>query len=351
MNEEKMPIAKSRRIELTNKNNLPDIIVKAVSLDTYDGGTSDISVTTLTDSPQVRMLKKQNKVTPDVSDLLWAVMGTAIHTMLEFAEYENYEVKTIKQASDILSRHKQQKAADWMDKFVDQTFPEHINNKVIQEKRLHIEVDGMSISGKFDRYEIKEKLLTDFKSVSAWIWLNKEEQTKYIYQLSIYAYMLRQYGFEVDKARIVFIFRDWKSIEAIRNKDYPKAMAQELEIPLMSNEETEAYIKKRVQLHKLAEQGTQVDCTDKEMWSTADSFKIYKKKKGILGKKAIPNGIHTSYESALAFKNKVQVGLLDELVIKHIPSDRKRCSMYCSVNKFCPQYQEFINNKSKDTEL
>jgi len=342
MSEDKKPLAPNKKLELTNKNNLPDIICKAVSLDLYTG-FGDISVTSLIDSPKVRMLKKMHKPQQDVSDFLWTTLGSAMHQVLEFAEYDQFEVKALKQAQDILSRHGSDKVADWLGKYIDAKFSDSINNDIIQEKRLSIEVNGWTVSGQFDRFNVAEKLLSDFKMTSAYSYMHKENHVKYVKQLSIYAYMLREHGFEVDLAEIIFLFRDWSQMASKRSKDYPPTQALAMPLELMSHEETEAFIKKRVAIHQeVQESGVLPDCSNNEMWTTADQYKIYKKVKGVLQKRCISGGIHSSYESALSHKSKIQPGTLDELVIKYFPAERKRCSFYCPVKEHCDQYKKYL---------
>ena len=78
---------------ITNKLNLPQPIVDGILRGrdeysaSYNGKRADISVTSLIAPPQIRMLRKQHgdEISQDASDMLWAWMGTAIHSYLEFA--------------------------------------------------------------------------------------------------------------------------------------------------------------------------------------------------------------------------------------------------------------------------
>jgi hypothetical protein len=73
-------------MQLTNRLNLPDALVAAIANDSYVGG-GDISVTKLIDSPQIRTLgrKYKDSIVVDVSERIWALMGQAVHTVLERA--------------------------------------------------------------------------------------------------------------------------------------------------------------------------------------------------------------------------------------------------------------------------
>ena len=72
--------------KITNIHNLPAAIVAAVQNDPYTGG-GDISTTKLIDSPQVRVLGAAHKdaISVDVSERVWALLGQAVHTILERA--------------------------------------------------------------------------------------------------------------------------------------------------------------------------------------------------------------------------------------------------------------------------
>jgi len=66
-------------MNLTNKSNLPEVIMQAVQNDSYTSSESDISVTSLIKPARIRALEKQHKeyIEQDVSDLIftfaWAI--------------------------------------------------------------------------------------------------------------------------------------------------------------------------------------------------------------------------------------------------------------------------------------
>lgn len=100
-------------MRLSNKMGLPDALVRAIQNDGYNPGEkTDFSVTQLISSPRIRVLRKRHwhEIEDDVSDRIYSLLGQSIHTILERAE---------------VSAH--------------------------VEERLYAEVDGMTISGQFDR--------------------------------------------------------------------------------------------------------------------------------------------------------------------------------------------------------
>ena len=68
---------------------------KALTTNNYSRGKSDLSVTQLIDSPRVRILKQRHaeEITEDASEMLWSVLGTAVHTMFEQHEPDGHIVE------------------------------------------------------------------------------------------------------------------------------------------------------------------------------------------------------------------------------------------------------------------
>ena len=75
-------------MKITNKFNLPDAFYNFARNDKYTKGKADISVTTLIDSPRVRLMRDKHKdqLETDASDMIWALFGTAVHHVLESAD-------------------------------------------------------------------------------------------------------------------------------------------------------------------------------------------------------------------------------------------------------------------------
>ena len=71
-------------MKITNKFNLPDPVVRAITA--YDKGDQPegLRVTTLIDSPRISQLRRMHypKLTDDVSQLVYRVWGSAIHEIL-----------------------------------------------------------------------------------------------------------------------------------------------------------------------------------------------------------------------------------------------------------------------------
>ena len=74
-------------MKITNKYNLPQTIADALATSQarYSKGDAWMSVTGLQKPPRIGLLSKKNwrNMEEDVSDAVWKLLGSAIHTVLE----------------------------------------------------------------------------------------------------------------------------------------------------------------------------------------------------------------------------------------------------------------------------
>lgn len=284
-------------MKYTNKHGLPDPVVKALT--SYDKAQSvqGLRVTTLIDSPRVSQLRKQNsrKLTEDVSEMVWKVLGTAIHEIFE-------------------------KAA---------------SNAYVSEERLSHPVNGTLISGAID-YQFEddgEVDLKDYKSTSTYkITLGDHEDWER--QLNVYAFLIRQQkGFKVRSASIIAVLRDWRQAEAERKEDYPSAPIVEIPVRLWSEEEQDSYVEERVRLHRVAEleQGLAplVHCTPVERWARNETWAVH------TGKAKRATKLFPTEAGAQKFAKQSS-----ERHVIHRPPTFARCEgNYCKVAPWCDQYR------------
>jgi hypothetical protein len=174
-------------MNITNHTALPEPVFQALTRSDYTKGGSNRSVTQLIDSPRVRILRKENdeRISEDVADMLWSVLGTAVHKMFEDNEVEGH----------------------------------------ISEERLYAEVENWIISGAIDvqRGEADGKVtVLDYKCTSAWsVIYGKPEWDK---QLNFYAWLVEHCKeIEVGKLQIVAVLRDWQRKKAEVDSHYPQA--------------------------------------------------------------------------------------------------------------------------------
>ncbi len=286
---------------LTNRHSLPVPLLNALSRVRYSRGPAHRSVTQLIDSPRVERLrsKHQESLETDASDRLWALMGTALHHVLELG-------------------------AD------DQHLP---------EERLFAEVDGWRISGGIDLQILTPGdpptvRLMDYKLTSVWSVIHPKKA--WPDQLTMYAWLIRQAkGYVVEEAAIVAILRDWSRKESERKEDYPKAPIVVVPIPLRSPEEADAFVRERVRLHKDAQRAMEWDealplCSDEERWARPATFAVMKP-----GRKTAVRVFDTRDEAEAFVKENAGTEVVER------PGEYVRCAGdYCSVSAHCEQWQQ-----------
>lgn len=345
---------------LTNKFGLPNTLYDAIKYDTHKLA-GDISVTTLIDAPQVRLLKKKHTYEEDVVDGLYALMGTALHHILERANIKSARkrafittAETIMQEAGKMATSNKEAAdklrsgANWIFSLIPIFFPE-IGDRYVYEITMQLDVGGYVISGTLDLYDKQTGILYDYKFCSTFQYTSPGNNMKWGYQTNIYAYMLQeQHGFTVTAIKVVALFRDWNKYGFIKNKDYPDRQVKEINIRLLPKEDIFRYILQRVKLHRDAEEGIVPDCTGEERWATADSFAV---KQGTV-KRAIR--VFDNKPAADTFiienKNAYEIpGGKGKLWIEVRPGESRRCKEYCPVAQFCEQRKRELE-KVKDYE-
>lgn len=270
-------------MNITNVLGLPDALVNAIKNDPYTGG-GDISITKLIDAPQRRVLYKKYKdfVVEDASERIWSLLGQAVHTILERSE-----------------------------------------SKALKEQRLYARIMDWNVSGQFDRLDLHDECLDDYKVTTVY---KARGDKKWEEQLNCLAQLARENGMKVSKLRIVAILRDWKKAEASRKPDYPQSNVVIIDVPVWSETDCLAYLRNRIESHKMAEAGEPMPCSDEERWYSGTTYAM--KKDG--GKRATK-----IFESKEELPDEIPKGY----VIEERPGGYRRCAEYCEVSEFCQQWK------------
>jgi hypothetical protein len=299
-------------MKITNRFNLPDAFYNFARNDKYSRGKADISVTTLIDSPRVRLMrdKYNDQLETDASDMIWALFGTAVHHVLESADD-----------------------------------PSH----VMMEERLYAEVAGWTLSGALDHQEVLPDgtiQITDYKVTSAWsVILGKEEWVK---QQNCYAWLVENSNNgtnrqkKVSGIRICAVLRDWQRKKAEFDSEYPQSPVVIVDLPLWSAEEREKYIYDRVILHQEAQAESDLYdrmplCSEQEQWAKPAQWAVHKTG----GKRALK--LFDNLDAAKAYVEEHNDK--DKLDIQFRAGERTRCEgNYCSVAEFCEQFKGWKTN-------
>ncbi|MHA1166326.1 MAG: PD-(D/E)XK nuclease family protein [Candidatus Hodarchaeales archaeon] len=317
----------------TNKHNLPQEFVNALTTDNHVVN-GDISVTQLMDAPQIRQLRKTCDYEMDVMDMIGMMIGTAFHDFMERLTFSsNHRARVLEEAAGIFKGLGDDKASAWLLKSADKHFGESINKDVVMEQTLSMEVDGIVISGTFDRYTLSTGMLEDYKTTSANSMMFPETKSSYNEQLNIYRMLMEHNGYEVKSARIIAILKDWSKMKIMQNKDYPRTPVVMMPIKLIEKETVLNHVKKRIALHKRADNGEHIPCTDKDRWKKKDTYKV-KKTDGV---RSLKN--HDSIAMAEKFVSENEFKYPKGLWIETVKAESFRCQNgYCAMSHVCPQY-------------
>ena len=285
-------------MKITNKQNLPAPIVALLSRNYYSKGASQYSVTELRSPPKIRRLREQYDADMeiDVTKLIASQLGTFMHGKLEAKEVEGYT----------------------------------------NEERIFTEVDGVVISGAIDLQQQVEGgvVIIDYKFVKAWS--VKQGKDDWTTQLNIYKWLVESVKrVPVKGLQICAIIKDYSAHDT--SEGYPEAEAVMIDIPMWDSVTTEAYVRKRLEMHRNAkvnhEFGEELQaCTDEERWMSETVFAVKRE-----GRKSAIRLFKTIEEATeLAEKEKGYVETRQ--------GEPKRCTGdFCGVSKWCKQYQGEIN--------
>ena len=285
-------------MNITNNHNLPQSFVNFARNDKYSKGQSDISVTTLIDSPRVRLLReaKSSEMTSDAADMIWPLFGTAVHHILESASEDE---------------------------------------GVILEERLYATVNDWILSGAVDHQKIEGNSIsiTDYKVTSVWSVIHGKIEWEQ--QLNCYAFLSQKNkGMKVKSLQICAILRDWNRREAERRDDYPQAPVILVDIPLWPDTKRIEYIKERVEMHQDAQINFDLaqmfpPCSDEERWKRGEAWAVKKK-----GNKRAQRVFDNEASAGEFMKDK------ENLEIEHREGEYVRCKGdYCGVANFCSQFK------------
>lgn len=281
-------------MKVTNKFGVPAPLLTLANAEYYSKGAASYSVTELMSPPKIRRLREQydGAIETDVSDMLWSMLGSALHVVMERGVTEGW----------------------------------------VSEERLFLEMDGVTISGAIDLQHNTAfgTEIIDYKMTSAWSVMREKQE--WVQQLNIYKYLVEKVkGERVVSLKVCAFIRDFSRHDA--RDEYPKAPIHMVDLPVWSIEETEAYIKGRLEMHRnakvAADLGDELQpCTTEERWTSETVYAVKRE-----GRKTAIKLFKTGEEAnELAVKEKGYV--------ETRAGEPKRCTgNYCSVADWCKQYQ------------
>lgn len=294
-------------MKITNHFNVPEPLVALARKEYYSKGKADYSVTEIMSPPRIQRLKRKywDDMEQDVTDMLWSMLGSALHVVAERSEVID-----------------------------------HLN-----EERLFMEIDGVTLSGSIDlQQHVKGGVaLKDYKFTSVWAVMN--DKPEWEQQLNVYGWMVHKIkGVDIKGLQICAILRDWSTRKAQTESGYPQAQIQMVDIPIWSFDKTEKYVHERIELHK--ESKVQADwdeelpeCTEEERWMRTTTYAVKKE-----GRKSAVRVFDAQEDAVKLIEESEDKKKLSIEVRKGEPV---RCTgNYCGVNKWCSQYQSYLKEQS-----
>lgn len=281
-------------MKVTNKFGVPAPLVTLATKEYYSKGESQYSVTELIGPPRVRRLREHHNddIETDVTDLMWSMLGSALHVVMERGQTESH----------------------------------------VTEERLYAKVDGVTISGAIDLQHETDGgvIITDYKFTSAYAVMN--DKPEWVQQLNIYKWLVETVKRQkVAGLKICALIRDFNRHET--REGYPAAPIQMIDIPMWPLIDTEVYIKQRIEHHNEAKylqaMGDALPpCSAEERWQSETTYAVKRE-----GRKT----------AIRVFKNLEEAKELAEKEKGYVetrPGEPKRCTgNYCGVAQWCDQFQ------------
>lgn len=164
------------------------------------------------------------------------------------------------------------------------------DDTVLTENRVGTTINGVTLTGQYDL--IEDQILHDYKYISVWSYIYGADEWEL--QSNVNRYLLYKNGIEIKGLKNILLFRDFTASKAGKG-NYPKTPAITVGIDMWTIEQAESYIKERLKLFDEASRQPDeklIKCSDQERW--------YDQRKKIF----------------------------------------RKCEKFCSVNKFCKQYNK-----------
>lgn len=200
------------------------------------------------------------------------------------------------------------------------------------------ELEGYYLSGRSDLMDLLEKEIVDWKTCSAWkvIYKDFEDWRK---EMLIYAWMVKDMGFDIDKAKAIAFIKDHNKTKSKIDSQYPKLpiWVEKFKFNQKQFDEIKEFIyNKFLELKKYEDvpDDELPECTDEEKWSTGWQYKVFKKGNKVATK------IHLTLEEAEKHLENLEKNYPGVYEIRTFEPNYKKCEEYCSACKYCKFWKE-----------
>lgn len=274
----------------TALQSFPNPFIRAITRSKYDKGRSLFSATQLISPPQRTWLGREHKKVENPYGMFHALMGTAIHAILE----ENVDTENGERAEERLHYD-----YPYKDESGETTIP---------------------ISGQMDFYE--DHTVFDYKNTAGYQDKMKNEHHQ---QVQINGWLAKQNGYVVEHVAVVYLQRDWSYMRSTVDPTYPQSPFTIHVVPFDENY-AKALIDMKVHEHWQAWNGNPRPCTPEEQWEKPTVYAVMSPD----AKRA--SKLCDTYEEAMEVKKPHQ----------HIETRRGEktfCNTFCGFKHVCPQFK------------
>jgi len=283
-------------MKITNKLNLPEGFVKAVSTEKHNSPGA-ISATTIIQGMKKILLTDRHwdEISEDVADRIWAIFGSAVHAILDNEGQYDFT-----------------------------------------EQVMSHNVGGITVTGQIDNYDMKHGVIYDYKTASV-VKVKFGDFADWYLQGMIYAWLLTKNKFPIKKCKFIALLKDHSKTDSIRERDYPKAPVYIYEFPVTPQGlfKTGIFIKNKVEEYKrclMLPDNEIPACSPEERWERPPKFAVMK------------NGLKRAVR---LFDRREDADLLAETkgenhYIEYRRGECIKCRSYCPCNRFCNFYQESV---------
>lgn len=278
----------------TNKMNLPKAIVDCCSPERHNK-KGCLSATTLLKGVKEIILNERHheECVQDVSDNVWALFGTAVHSIIEKSE--------------------------------DNTFKEEFIECQITEKT--------KVTGRVDSYDLENSIICDWKTASVWKATYNDFDDWYKQGMT-YAYLFHRQGLPVKKCMFYAFLKDWSKAKAKYDSSYPQSqiLLYEFDVTLDRIQAIELEIVNKVFEYEAnieREDDEIKECSEKERWATETKYAVMKE-----GRKTAVK-LHTDLNEA----ENHAFTLGNNHYVETRLGENKKCKDYCACCEFCNFYK------------
>ena len=272
----------------------------------------DYSVTTLLNPPRMVQLNKRHKndVVRTPEQQIAAFIGSGVHLMFE----ESLKLQAVLE-------------------------PEYSVERTVYDK-----IEDRLITGKFDILW-NERHLYDVKTARCWKKVFDPDMVEWHEQLNIYALMLHNRGLDIRSINIIACYLDWDQKRSFRNEDYPQTRVVEYQLSLWPWEDTDKFLRSRINLMKEAENLNDEHlpfCTDEEMWVRNKEIEY-----AIMASKDAGRALRvcSTLDEAKQYAAEKTTSLKPGAFIEVRKPIRKRCEDWCDAAPWCQQFKEYAAKK------